>query len=292
MPALGRFALPAAAPLAAAPANDGTGRPAAIGRPRSSRCGSARRGAGERGGRRGAGRPRSSACRSPCRSARRDAGGGRFGGSRAAARMPRSSRREAAGQGVAGAARQADRIGRCGGSSVGRPMRSGVVVGAANLGRRRRSALDCQLRAPDDRGSPTPRDRFDGANEWSAASMNMTILTVDNSRTMRDMLKVALTEAGYRVVQAVDGMHGLEVLEREERRRHHHRHQHAQARRLRLHRGRSRGPALSRRSDPGADDGERSPEKKNAARRAGATGWIVKPFDPVKLVDVVRRVAA
>ena len=28
------------------------------------------------------------------------------------------------------------------------------------------------------------------------------------------------------------------------------------------------------------------------ARAAGATGWIVKPFDPVKLVDAVRRVAA
>jgi two-component system chemotaxis response regulator CheY len=37
---------------------------------------------------------------------------------------------------------------------------------------------------------------------------------------------------------------------------------------------------------------ESSAEKKNIARRAGATGWIVKPFDSVKLVDVVRRVAA
>jgi two-component system chemotaxis response regulator CheY len=32
--------------------------------------------------------------------------------------------------------------------------------------------------------------------------------------------------------------------------------------------------------------------KKQRARDAGATGWIVKPFDPVKLVDAVRRVAA
>ena len=32
--------------------------------------------------------------------------------------------------------------------------------------------------------------------------------------------------------------------------------------------------------------------KKQRAREAGATGWIVKPFDPAKLVDAVRRVAA
>jgi hypothetical protein len=42
--------------------------------------------------------------------------------------------------------------------------------------------------------------------------MNMTVLTVDDSRTMREMLRLALTEAGYRVVQAEDGVHGLEVL--------------------------------------------------------------------------------
>ena len=37
---------------------------------------------------------------------------------------------------------------------------------------------------------------------------------------------------------------------------------------------------------------ESDAEKKQRARAAGATGWIVKPFDPVKLVDAVRRVAA
>ena len=45
------------------------------------------------------------------------------------------------------------------------------------------------------------------------AAMSMTILTIDNFRTMRDMLMLALTDAGYRVVQAVDGVHGLDVLE-------------------------------------------------------------------------------
>ena len=45
--------------------------------------------------------------------------------------------------------------------------------------------------------------------------MTKTVLTVDDSRTMRDMLHLALSEAGYRVVQAVDGLDGLEVLKGE-----------------------------------------------------------------------------
>ena len=45
--------------------------------------------------------------------------------------------------------------------------------------------------------------------------MTKTILTVDDSRTMRDMLMLALKDAGYRVVQAEDGVHGLEVLQAE-----------------------------------------------------------------------------
>jgi two-component system chemotaxis response regulator CheY len=119
----------------------------------------------------------------------------------------------------------------------------------------------------------------------------MKVLTIDDSRTMRDMLRMALTGAGYDVVQAVDGLDGLDVLEREtpelvitdinmpkmdgfgfiEG-----------ARKISRFRG---VPILVLTT-------ESDPEKKQRARSAGATGWIVKPFDPVKLVDVIRRVAA
>jgi two-component system chemotaxis response regulator CheY len=121
--------------------------------------------------------------------------------------------------------------------------------------------------------------------------MSKTILTVDDSRTIRDMLMLALSNAGYRVVQANDGVHGLEVL-------------------------RSTAPdvIITDINMPRMDgfgfienvrgDGcfravpilvlttESDAAKKERARSAGATGWIVKPFDPVKLVDAIRRVAA
>jgi two-component system chemotaxis response regulator CheY len=35
---------------------------------------------------------------------------------------------------------------------------------------------------------------------------------------------------------------------------------------------------------------ESSAEMKAQGRAAGATGWLVKPFDPAKLLDVIRRV--
>jgi two-component system chemotaxis response regulator CheY len=121
--------------------------------------------------------------------------------------------------------------------------------------------------------------------------MSKLILTVDDSRTMRDMLRLALSEAGFQVVQAEDGQHGLEVLNSEtpdvivtdinmprldgfgfiEG-----------VRKIDTHRA---VPILVLTTESDAD-------KKQRARRAGATGWIIKPFDPVKLVEAIRRVAA
>ena len=36
---------------------------------------------------------------------------------------------------------------------------------------------------------------------------------------------------------------------------------------------------------------ESETDKKNIAREAGATGWLVKPFDPDRLIATVRKVA-
>ena len=118
-----------------------------------------------------------------------------------------------------------------------------------------------------------------------------TVLTVDDSRTMRDMLHLALSEAGYNVVQAVDGLDGLEVLQ-----------------------GANPDVIVTDINMPRMDgfgfiEGVRKDSKYRAipilvlttesdaakkarARAAGATGWIIKPFNPVKLVDALRRVAS
>jgi two-component system chemotaxis response regulator CheY len=108
---------------------------------------------------------------------------------------------------------------------------------------------------------------------------------------MRDMLMLALTEAGFKVVQAVDGIDGLEALDA------------ANAdviitdinmprmdgfgfiEGVRANQRHRATPILVLTTESDA-------EKKARARAAGATGWIVKPFNPEKLVDAIRRVAA
>ncbi len=118
-----------------------------------------------------------------------------------------------------------------------------------------------------------------------------TILTIDDSRTMRDMLMLTLSDAGYRVVQAVDGVHGLDVLRDEAPT--------VIITDINMPRLDGFGFIECVRADPRmlgipilVLTTESSTEKKSQARRAGATGWIVKPFDSVKLIDAVRRVAS
>lgn len=116
-----------------------------------------------------------------------------------------------------------------------------------------------------------------------------TIMTVDDSPSMRMLLRAALSDLGYAVAEAEDGLQALEridgigpdllitdinmpnldgfgLIERLRAR--------AEHRNL---------PILVLTT-------ESSDEKKARARNAGATGWIVKPFHPDKLAAAIRRV--
>ena len=121
--------------------------------------------------------------------------------------------------------------------------------------------------------------------------MAKRVLTVDDSRVMREMLLQVLRSAGFTVFQAEDGVEGLELLE--------------QAApdviitdinmpRLDgygfIERVRNEGP--HRATPILVLSTESSAEKKDRARRAGATGWIVKPFEAESLLGAIGRVTA
>ena len=118
-----------------------------------------------------------------------------------------------------------------------------------------------------------------------------TILTVDDSRTMRDMLLMTLRDAGYDVVQAEDGEDGLEKLAE--------RRPDAIITDINMPKLDGFGFIEKVRADPSNTavpilvlTTESEQDRKDRARQAGATGWIVKPFNPTKLLDALRRVGA
>ncbi|KQM41559.1 response regulator [Sphingomonas sp. Leaf10] len=118
--------------------------------------------------------------------------------------------------------------------------------------------------------------------------MAKTIMTVDDSPSMRMLLRVALTDLGYSVVEAEDGVHALEKLDGF----------HPDLLITDINMPRMDGFGLisevrgqGRRNLPILVlTTESSYEKKRRARDAGATGWIVKPFHPEKLAAAIRRV--
>lgn len=119
--------------------------------------------------------------------------------------------------------------------------------------------------------------------------MTASILTVDDSASIRLTTRVALSNAGYTVTEAVDGKDGLAKLDagqfdiivtdlnmpnmdgltmiRE-------------LRKLPAHTG---VPVIFLTTESDA-------EIKQQAKAAGATGWLTKPFDPENLVKIVRKV--
>lgn len=121
-------------------------------------------------------------------------------------------------------------------------------------------------------------------------TQSLRILTVDDSASMRALLKHALSSNGFDVAQADDGMAALEWLAYNE----------VDVVITDINMPRLDGFGLIERVRQGSRHRDRpilvlttesSDEKKARARSAGATGWIVKPFDTDKLVAAVRRVA-
>lgn len=119
--------------------------------------------------------------------------------------------------------------------------------------------------------------------------MGKCILAVDDSKTMRDMLNYTLAEGGHDVTLAVDGndalaklnglsvdliitdinmpgMNGIELIKK-----------------VRVNPSFRSTPILILTTEAGSD-------LKQEGRSAGATGWIVKPFVPEKLLSVVAKV--
>ena len=116
--------------------------------------------------------------------------------------------------------------------------------------------------------------------------MGKKILAVDDSGSLRQMLTFSLRTGGYQVVDAIDGIDGLAK---------------AKATQFDL--------VLTDQNMPNMDGltlirslrelpayrqvpilmltTESSPEMKNKGRAAGANGWLVKPFDPNRLLEVV-----
>jgi two-component system chemotaxis response regulator CheY len=116
-----------------------------------------------------------------------------------------------------------------------------------------------------------------------------TILAVDDSASMRQMVAFTLKNAGFDVVEAVDGEDAWEkavgrdislVLTDQNMPR---LDGIGLTRRLRAHVRFRATPILILTT-------ESSEQMKQAGRDAGATGWMVKPFDPAKLVEVIGRV--
>jgi two-component system, chemotaxis family, chemotaxis protein CheY len=135
-----------------------------------------------------------------------------------------------------------------------------------------------------------PQTDAPGQQQTDDTAMSKRILTIDDSKTMRDMLLLTLTDAGFEVLQGVDGEDGLAVLG----------DQKVDViitdinmpkmdgyeviRQLRQNPRHKTTPILVLTTESDGD-------KRTIARSAGATGWMVKPFDPEGLIAVINKVS-
>lgn len=116
-----------------------------------------------------------------------------------------------------------------------------------------------------------------------------SILAVDDSASMRQMVSFTLRSSGYDVIEAIDGQDALDKLG----------DRHVDLVLTDQNMPRMDGLTLIRELR-GVDRFKRTPilmlttessdEMKQAGRAAGATGWMVKPFDPKRLLEIISKV--
>jgi two-component system, chemotaxis family, chemotaxis protein CheY len=118
--------------------------------------------------------------------------------------------------------------------------------------------------------------------------MAKTVMIVDDSPTMRQMVRDVLLDAGYAVVEGKDGKDALGVVGK----------QPVQLVITDFNMPVMNGISLVKelRSLPEHRftpilmlTTEHTQNRKDEGRAAGATGWIVKPFDPSRLLQIVAR---
>ena len=115
------------------------------------------------------------------------------------------------------------------------------------------------------------------------------ILTVDDSVAMRQMVEVTLTSAGYDVQQAQNGREALEMAGAQSFDLVITDVNMPQMDGLMLVRN-LRGLPSYRHTPLLVLTTENTPERKVEGREAGATGWLVKPFNPERLLATVAKV--
>jgi len=116
-----------------------------------------------------------------------------------------------------------------------------------------------------------------------------SILAVDDSASMRQMVSFTLRSSGYDVIEAIDGQDALDKIG----------DRHVDLVLTDQNMPRMDGLTLIRELR-GVDRFKRTPilmlttessdEMKQAGRAAGATGWMVKPFDPQRLLEIISKV--
>ena len=118
--------------------------------------------------------------------------------------------------------------------------------------------------------------------------MSHTILAVDDSPSMLRMVAHVLTSGGYTVLEAGDGEEALNLASAQcvdavvTDQNMPNMDGIALVKRLRTLDGYARTPIMLLTT-------ESSAEMKQKGREAGATGWMVKPFDPERLLEVFAR---